>query len=90
MTDDTKDTGGKSRIQVEDLPREEQELSAEEQKSVQGGATRAVPPGIRTQSSGLVGDGSVKDPGFTGGVFVGSSISDGTSNATLPLEQNKE
>ncbi len=49
MSDDTKDASGKRRIEIEDLPRDEQELSADEQKSVQGGATRVVTPGIRTQ-----------------------------------------
>lgn len=78
MTDDTKEATGKSRIQVEDLPQEEKELSAEEQKEIQGGATRAVPPGIRTQSSGLVGDGSVKDSEYRGGVRVGVGDTDGT------------
>ena len=51
----------KSRVKIDDLPREEQELSADEQKSVQGGAPRAVTPGIRTGGTNAVmGDGSVK------------------------------
>lgn len=41
-----------SRINIKDLPEPEKELSAEEQKSVQGGATRIVSPGIRTGGGG--------------------------------------
>lgn len=53
MTEENKEQNqSERRIQIEDLPREEQELSAEEQKEIQGGATRAVQPGIRTSSSG--------------------------------------
>ena len=35
------------RTQVTDLPRPEKQLSQKEQKEIQGGATRAVTPGIR-------------------------------------------
>lgn len=38
----------KRRTQVKDLPREEKELTTDEQKDIQGGATRVVTPGIRT------------------------------------------
>lgn len=37
-----------SRIKVEELPQAEEELTAEEAREVQGGATRVVPPGIRS------------------------------------------
>jgi hypothetical protein len=54
------DVKKESRINIEDLPHEEKELSADEQKQVQGGATRAVTPGIRTGGTNAVaGDGSV-------------------------------
>ena len=90
MSDDTKDATGKRRIQVEDLPQEERELSVDEQKSVQGGAKDAVTPGIRTGGTNAVGDGSVMDSPFTGGVRTDASISDGTSNTMLSPEQNKK
>ena len=45
----------KRRTQVNDLPRAERELTANEQKKVQGGATRAVTPGIRTTTTGSGG-----------------------------------
>jgi hypothetical protein len=45
-----------SRIKIEDLPQEEKELSADEQKQVQGGATRAVTPGIRTGGTNAVAE----------------------------------
>lgn len=49
----------KQRTRVEDLPREEQELSAEEQKQVQGGATRLVTR--PTSGTGASGGGSGED-----------------------------
>lgn len=55
MSADNKEQN-KKRTELRDLPRPEEELSADEQKQVQGGATRAVTPGIRTQSSGAVAD----------------------------------
>jgi bacteriocin-like protein len=45
-------TNPKRRTQVKDLPAPEKELTTDELKQVQGGATRAVTPGIRTSSSG--------------------------------------
>ncbi len=39
------------RTEIKDLPRDEQELSTDEQKEIQGGATRVVTPGIRTTTS---------------------------------------
>lgn len=57
MSDEQKE----SRIKVDDLPQAEQELTPEEAKEVQGGATRAVTPGIRTGGTNAVmGDGSVR------------------------------
>lgn len=43
MADETDKAGGQegSRVKVNDLPQPEHELSAEEQKSVQGGAMRS-------------------------------------------------
>ena len=38
----------KRRTEIKDLQTPEQELTTDEQKQVQGGATRAVTPGIRT------------------------------------------
>ena len=52
MTEKKEDAAEKRRTQVNDLPREEKELTADEQKKVQGGATRAVTPGIRTTTTG--------------------------------------
>ena len=46
MADENKDEA--SRVKIDDLPQGEQELTDDEQKQVQGGATRAVTPGIRT------------------------------------------
>lgn len=48
MADNTDDEKDNRRTEIKDLPRPEEELSADEQKNVQGGATRIVPPGIRT------------------------------------------
>ena len=44
MSDEKKE----SRINLEHLPQDEQELNVAEQKQVQGGATRAVGGGIRS------------------------------------------
>jgi hypothetical protein len=52
MTEKKEDATDARRTQVKDLPREERELTADEQKKVQGGATRAVQPGIRTYPTG--------------------------------------
>jgi hypothetical protein len=37
----------KRRTKVKDLPKGKKELTTKEQKQVQGGATRAITPGIR-------------------------------------------
>ena len=48
MTEDKDNNSDNRRTQVNELPREEKELTADEQKKVKGGATRVVTPGIRT------------------------------------------
>lgn len=60
MEEKKKDTTKNRRTQINDLPREEKELTADEQKNIQGGATRAVTPGIRT-------GGGTSSGGSTGG-----------------------
>lgn len=53
MTDNTNDANDKPRTQINDLPRPEEELSTDEQKQVQGGATRKID---YNRTGGLVDD----------------------------------
>jgi hypothetical protein len=50
MTEEKDNNPENRRTQVNELPREEKELTAEEQKKLKGGATRVVTPGIRTST----------------------------------------
>ena len=52
------------RTQVKDMPRPERELSAEEQKSVMGGATRIIPGGVRSNAANLGTGGEPETNGF--------------------------
>jgi hypothetical protein len=51
----------KRRTTIKDLSRGKKELNREEQKKVQGGATRIVSPGIRTGTGGNAPAGGGQD-----------------------------